>query len=198
MNQDALERLRNRAKPTVQSRDLSTIPSVSKNEESSQNQKHEAPLIQDEGVAKEAESFADDRHNFVDISDSSNHDVKISTTTDVSKTSPLAIPAQDELSSSSMDIKTKQSTIRLEQKLSQKLSQKCQEEEISREVFLEALFVYFENHKSIQSKVLAEARKRDRQRQKIANYRRARSMIERFGKDAGLEGASSPPAVRNE
>ena len=82
-----------------------------------------------------------------------------------------------------MDLKTKQSTIRLEQELSQKISHKCQSEEISREVLIEALFVYFENHKSIQSKVLAEARKRDKQRQKIANYRRAKSMIERFGNE---------------
>ena len=165
MNQDALERLRNRAKPTVQSRDLSTIPSVSKNEETSNRE-------------------ASVTFNTVkDISDSSNQDSEISTIADVEAVSQPSKLASNELSSSSMDIKTKQSTIRLEQKLSQRLSQQCQEEEISREVFLEALFVYFENHKSIQSKVLQEARKRDRQRQKIANYRRAKSMIERFGSE---------------
>ena len=165
MNQDALERLRNRAKPTVQSRDLSTIPPVSKNEETSHCEA----------------SVTFDTVN--DISDSSNQDSEISTITDVEAISQPSKPASNELSSSSMDIKTKQSTIRLEQKLSQRLSQQCQEEEISREVFLEALFVYFENHKSIQSKVLQEARKRDKQRQKIANYRRAKSMIERFGSE---------------
>ena len=165
MNQDALERLRNRAKPTVQSRDLSTIPSVSKNEEIS-NREASVTI-----------------NTVKDISDSSNQDSEISTITDVEAVSQPSKLASNELSSSSMDIKTKQSTIRLEQKLSQRLSQQCQEEEISREVFLEALFVYFENHKSIQSKVLQEARKRDKQRQKIANYRRAKSMIERFGSE---------------
>ena len=165
MNQDALERLRNRAKPTVQSRDLSTIPSVNKNEEISNR---EASV-----------TFSTVKN----ISDSSNQDSEISTIADVEAVSQPSKLASNELSSSSMDIKTKQSTIRLEQKLSQRLSQQCQEEEISREVFLEALFVYFENHKSIQSKVLQEARKRDRQRQKIANYRRAKSMIERFGSE---------------
>ncbi len=165
MNQDALERLRNRAKPTVQSRDLSTIPSVSKNEEISNR---EASVT---------------TNTVKDISDSSNQDLEISTIADVEAVSQPSKLASNELSSSSMDIKTKQSTIRLEQKLSQRLSQQCQEEEISREVFLEALFVYFENHKSIQSKVLQEARKRDKQRQKIANYRRAKSMIERFGSE---------------
>ena len=163
MNQDALERLRNRAKPTVQSRDLSTIPSVSKNEEISNRET--------------SVTF----NTVKDISNSSNQDSEISTISDVEAVSQPSKLASNELSSSSMDIKTKQSTIRLEQKLSQRLSQQCQEEEISREVFLEALFVYFENHKSIQSKVLQEARKRDKQRQKIANYRRAKSMIERFG-----------------
>jgi hypothetical protein len=157
MNQDALERLRNRAKPTVENRDLSPIPSVSNNQETS--------LALDAVIALE---------------NSSNQDIKISTTTDVEQASQLSEPASDSLLKSSMDIKTKQSTVRLEQKLSQRLSQQCQNEEVSREVFLEALFVYFENHKSIQSKVLQEARKRDRQRQKIANYRRAKSMIKRF------------------
>ena len=165
MNQDALERLRNRAKPTVQSRDLSTIPSVSKNEETS-NREASVTI-----------------NTVKDISDSSNQDSEISTIADVEAVSQPSKLASNELSSSSMDIKTKQSTIRLEQKLSQRLSQQCQEEEISREVFLEALFVYFENHKSIQTKVLQEARKRDKQRQKIANYRRAKSMIERFGSE---------------
>jgi len=165
MNQDALERLRNKAKPTVQSRDLSTIPSVSNDEQSSLGK---PPVNQ--GTA-------------IDISDSGNQDIEISTSIDVNKTSPSSVPAFNGLSSSSMELKTKQSTIRLEQELSQKISQKCQSEEISREVFLEALYVYFENHKSIQSKVLQEARKRDKQRQKIANYRRAKSMIERFGSE---------------
>ena len=159
MNQDALERLRNRAKPTVQSRDLSTVSFHSSNEQSPSDELTVTP-------------------NSPDISNSKSLDVGISTAKDAN-----TIPAGGELPSSSMNLKTKQSTIRLEQELSQKLSQKCQSEEISREVFLEALFVYFENHKSIQSKVLQEARKRDQQRQKIANYRRAKSMIERFGSD---------------
>lgn len=165
MNQDALERLRNKAKPTVQSRDLSTIPSVINDEQS---------LISKPSL---------DRGTTIDIPDSSNQDTKISTTIDANTTSPPSVPIPNGLFSSSMDLKTKQSTIRLEKELSQKISQKCQSEEISREVLIEALFVYFEDHKSIQSKVLLEARKRDKQRQKIANYRRAKSMIERFGSE---------------
>jgi hypothetical protein len=160
MNQDALERLRNRAKPTVENRDSSPMPALN-NPETFEGQK----------------SLAID--NGLDISDSSNQEFKISTVIDVEQSESNS----NRLSSSSMDLKTKQSTVRLEQKLSQRLSQFCLQEEVSREVLIEALFVYFENHKSMQPKVLQEARKRDQQRQKIANYRRAKSMIERFGLD---------------
>jgi uncharacterized protein (DUF2336 family) len=73
--------------------------------------------------------------------------------------------------------------VRLEKNLTQRINQVCQSEEISREVLFESLFLYFETHNSAQNKVLTEARKRDRNRQKIANYRRAKSMIEPFGKD---------------
>ncbi|MEO0014185.1 MAG: hypothetical protein RLZZ535_2574, partial [Cyanobacteriota bacterium] len=61
MNQDALERLRNRAKPTVENRDSSTIPAFSHNQETFEGQ----------------ESLANN-HN-IDISNSSNQDFKIST-----------------------------------------------------------------------------------------------------------------------
>ena len=164
INQDALERLRNRAKPIVQSRDLSIIPSVGSDEQSSE------------------EEFPANKSSNINISSSSKPDVEISTSIDSNTILPSSVPAPND-NLSSMNLETKQSTIRLEKELSQKISHKCQLEEISREVFLEALFVYFESHKSMQSKVLQEARKRDKQRQKIANYRRAKSMIERFGSD---------------
>ena len=180
MNQDALERLRNKAKPTVPHRDLSTIPNSTDNDESLSRPNS---VILDEAATTNEADTAGDQAKTVDLLDSRNQDVEISAITDAVRKSPLPVSTLNNLSSSSMDLKTKQSTIRLEQKLSQELSRKCQEEEISREVFIEALFVYFKNHQSIRSKVLAEARKRDRQRQKIANYRRAKSMIERFGNE---------------
>jgi hypothetical protein len=167
MNQDALERLRNKAKPTVENRDSSTIPALSNNQETTQA--HESLTIS----------------RYTDSSNSSNQDFQISTLIDAeqSKPNPTAIADSNPLIKSSMDLKTKQSTVRLEQQLSQRLSELCLQQQVSREVFLEALFLYYENHKSIQSKVLQEARKRDQQRQTIANYRRAKSMIERFGLD---------------
>lgn len=167
MNQDALERLRNKVKPTVENRDSSTIPTPSNNQETF-DVDGSLTINRDIGISK-----------------SSNQDFQISTLIDVdqSEHNLTAIADSNRLMKSSMDLKTKQSTVRLEQQLSQRLSELCLQQQVSREVFLEALFVYFENHKSIQSKVLHEARKRDQQRQTIANYRRAKSMIERFGLD---------------
>lgn len=166
MNQDALERLRNKVKPTVENRDSPTIPALTNSQETSDV--HGSLTIS----------------HYTDSSNSSNQDLQISTLIDIdqSELNPTAISDSNSLKSS-MDLKTKQSTVRLEQQLSQRLSELCLSQQVSREVFLEALFLYFENHQSIQSKVLHEARKRDRQRQKIANFRRAKSMIERFGLD---------------
>jgi hypothetical protein len=195
MNQDALERLRNRVKPTVESRDLSSIPSVNNHQDLDNDEASLTKSKQASQFHSGVSSTFDAQNN---IANSSNQDIEISTsknrgrvknasltdrrrsTLDLEKLSSSSKSVGDEFDLSSMDIETKQSTVRLEKKLSQRLTQQCQSEEISREVFLEALFVYFENHKSMQSKVLQEARKRDGQRQKLANYRRAKSMIERF------------------
>lgn len=128
MSEDALERLRNRPRPAVETRDL--------------------PLISPESAQNS--------------------------------------PSQDleqETTSSWANMETKQSTVRLEKNLTQRINQLCQSEEISREVLFESLFLYFEAHNSAQNKILTEARKRDRQRQELANYRRAKSMIKRFGRD---------------
>lgn len=146
MSQDALERLRNKAKLTVTNREL---PTSTSNEINTQLN--------------------------TDVLDSSNQDVEIS------KLSRSATAESTESDLPSAKLETKQSTIRLEKGLSQRLTSYCQQEEISREVFLEALFVQFEKNQALQSKVLKEARQRDDKRRKIANYRRAKSMIEKFG-----------------
>ncbi|MEM6613634.1 MAG: hypothetical protein AAF652_15525 [Cyanobacteria bacterium P01_C01_bin.72] len=145
MTNDALERLRNRKKPKVESRDLA-----------------EALPTSDSLTA------------------SNNLDVEISTQTDISKSSSL-LPNQNEQNAGEIDFATKQTTIRLEKQILQRICQVCQESEISREVLLEALFVNFENQQSVQPKVIKEARKRDERRKEIANQRRAKSMIKRYG-----------------
>lgn len=156
MTNDALERLRNKAKPKVESRDL-TVSNF-----------NIAP--QD---SKTAVTTTDDS-----LAASSNRDVEISQSVDIS-TSRLS--NQNEQSNAQTDFATKQTTIRLEKQILHKISQVCQESEISREVLLEALFVNFENNKSVRSKIIKEAQKRDERRKEIANQRRAKSMIQRYG-----------------
>ena len=146
MTNDALERLRNREKPKVESRDLAP-----------------ASVKSDSLVS------------------SSNQLVEISTQTDVSKSSSLLPNQILEQNAGEINFATKQTTIRLEKQILQRISQVCQEKQISREVLLEALFVNFENQQSVQLKVIKEARKRDERRKEIANQRRAKSMIKRYG-----------------
>ena len=146
MTNDALERLRNREKPKVESRDLAEAMPTSNS-----------------------------------LTPSNNLDVEISTPTDISKSSSLLPNQILEQNAGEIDFATKQTTIRLEKQILQRISQVCQESEISREVLLEALFVNFENHKSIRPKIIKEARKRDERRKEIANQRRAKSMIKRYG-----------------
>lgn len=76
---------------------------------------------------------------------------------------------------------TKQSTLRLEAQLSDRLSAVCRDNGISREVFIEALFQYYESNPQEWQAILTEAKSRGEQRQQVANFRRAQSMMERFG-----------------
>jgi len=77
-------------------------------------------------------------------------------------------------------IQTKQSTLRLEAELSDRLSGVCRENGISREVLLEALFHYYEKDQQAWQAILLEAKERAEKRLKIANFRRAQSMMQRF------------------
>ncbi len=78
-------------------------------------------------------------------------------------------------------LQTKQSTLRLEAELSDRLQAVCRENGISREVLLEGLFEYYESTPSARSEIIASAKRRGQQRQQVANFRRAQSMMERFG-----------------
>ena len=80
-----------------------------------------------------------------------------------------------------LDLKTKASTLRLEEKIATELTQLCKEEGISREVMVEAMFLYCQDHPSVLEAVLEEARIRNEQRQEISNRKRARTMMKRFG-----------------
>jgi hypothetical protein len=76
---------------------------------------------------------------------------------------------------------TKQSTLRLEASLSQRLSEVCQDNGLSREVLIEALFEHYSNDPEAWQAILAEAKRRGERRMQMANLKRAKSMMQRFG-----------------
>ena len=81
----------------------------------------------------------------------------------------------------SLQTVSKQSTIRLEAETSDRLQEACRLNGLSREVLIEALFLYCEADTSVWQAVVSEAKKRAEHRQQIANLRRAHSMMQKFG-----------------
>lgn len=141
MSNDALERIKQRQRPSVPTRDLSMI----------------------------SES--------VDISISSDLD----TENNISLNSVLPSSTKERKSGAITSIHTKQTTIRLEIKVSERLSSICRANDLSREVFLEALFEHYEIDPDAWKKILGEAKTKGEQRQNLANLKRAQSMMQRFG-----------------
>src|SRR4028118_1122908 len=138
MSNDALERLKNRQRPSVPSRDTSLSPSV----DISTSGYQESPSV--------------------DISTSGYQENQVS----------RQEPEQ---------LLTKQSTLRLEASLSQRLSEVCQNNGISREVLIEALFEHYSNDPEAWQAILTEAKRRGERRMQMANLKRAKSMMQRFG-----------------
>lgn len=148
---DALERLKSRNRPTVPTRDASLIPTT--------------PVAPPSTV-----SFDIQTSRYPDSQTS------ISPASTGPDSRPQAIPTAAE-----PQLQTKQSTMRLEQGLSDRLQETCRDNSISREVLIEALFEYGESHPEIMEAVLVAARSKHEQRQQIANQKRAKSMMEKFG-----------------
>ena len=136
MGDDALERLKKRARPTVPSRDASLI-STSPDTSTSRNQNLQTSTPQAPQISTPAESV--------------------------------------------QPLKTKQTTMRLEQEMSDRLQDICRDNGISREVLIEAMFEHCEAEPAVLKAVLAEANRKNEHRQQIANQRRAQSMMKRFG-----------------
>lgn len=135
---DALERLKNRNRPTVPNRDASLLS---------------APASVDTSISRNLEP-------------------------QVSTHSAFQSPIVQEIVPS---LQTKQSTLRLEQGVSDRLQEVCRDNGLCREVLIEAMFEFCEQHPEALESVLVEARTKNEQRQQIANQKRAKSMMERFG-----------------
>ena len=107
-----------------------------------------------------------------------------------SRDASLSSPSQDISTSRYQDTQisgkqpeqllTKQSTLRLEASLSQRLSEVCQDNGLSREVLIEALFEHYSNDSEAWQAILAEAKRRGERRMQMANLKRAKSMMQRF------------------
>lgn len=78
-------------------------------------------------------------------------------------------------------LQTKQSTLRLEVGVSDRLQDVCRDKGLCREVLIEAMFEYCEQHPEALQAVLAVASTKHDQRQQVANQKRAKSMMQRFG-----------------
>lgn len=141
MSNDALERIKQRQRPSVPVRDLS--------------------LISDS----------------IDTSISSN----LESESDISLSSVIPSSIKGQKLGAINSIKTKQTTIRLEVKVSERLSSICRANDLSREVFIEALFEHYEGDTDAWNKILIEAKIKGEQRQNLANLKRAHSMMQRFG-----------------
>ena len=205
---DALERLKNRTRPTVHSRDTSlnsATPdiSISRNLDSKIAEAGESfsaqpldinpshPIMPENSVAPEV--FIPKSRG---ISTSRNRDAQIardvepikSSSRKVEKSTDSAItlsrlpePATAGNLIAETELQTKQSTLRLEQGVSDRLQQLCREHSICREVLIEALFEMSETDPTLLAVVLAQAQAKNDHRQQLANQRRAQSMMQRFG-----------------
>jgi translation initiation factor 2 beta subunit (eIF-2beta)/eIF-5 len=113
-----------------------------------------------------------------DISTSRYQDTEIprNQDTEISRNSDTEISGKP-----SEQLLTKQSTLRLEASLSQHLSEVCQDNGLSREVLIEALFEHYSNDPEAWQAILAEAKRRGERRMQMANLKRAKSMMQRFG-----------------
>lgn len=144
MSSDALERLKNRVKPRVESREVALSPPKTETGLGESN-----PLATKTGGSTETERV-------------------------------IEIEREKTSKEKELKLETKQSTFRLEKSLATRLNQECQNQAISREVLIEALFSHYEQNSAVQRKILPEAQKRHQQRTELANYRRAKSMMKKF------------------
>lgn len=79
------------------------------------------------------------------------------------------------------ELRVKRSTFRLEAGLINRLHRLCQNRGISREVMIESMFEYMEQSPEALEQVVREAEVKNAHRQRIANQKRAKAMIEKFG-----------------
>ena len=119
----------------------------------------------------------------IDASVSKNADIVVSNNLDnvISSSADIPTSRQPDIDKpTEPELQTKQTTLRLEAGISDRLMVVTRSSGISREVLIEALFEHYEADPQAWGEILAEAKKRAEQRTKLANIKRAKSMMQRF------------------
>jgi hypothetical protein len=93
----------------------------------------------------------------------------------------LEVVQSNTLSKLPKSFATKQTTIRLESKIMERLTKLCTRHGLSREVLLEALFEHYETDDDALSFIIEQAKAKADLRQAIANRKRAKTMMDKFG-----------------
>jgi hypothetical protein len=105
---------------------------------------------------------------FDDTKDNSSHDSQTSLSQDIQ--TGLTVD----------DFETVRNTIRIDSTVDEPLRRLCHDERITKETWLEAAYLYLSDHPDELAGVVRVARERLEQRKAIADYKRAKTMQERF------------------
>jgi predicted DNA-binding protein len=93
----------------------------------------------------------------------------------------LDIQTSRHLNLKKQNSKTKRSTFRLEAEVLDRMQTLCRRQSICREVLVEAMYEYIEDHPEAMNEVLVAANKKNEYRQQLANRKRAETMMNKFG-----------------
>ena len=165
---DALERLKRKNRPKVTPRNTQ----VERGSEDIQTHRHTGSETHENAAIAGARTADVEGHSL-----SRDKDVQVSRHIDSqarSISSPNSFADVEEL-------EVKRSTFRMEVGLIGRLHRLCQDNGISREVMIESMFEYVEKNPDALDQVIEVAKSKNEYRQQLANRKRAKSMIEKFG-----------------
>lgn len=176
---DALDRIRQRTKPKVPPRDASLI-SLASQKIDIQTSRHTDVSSTESGEDSSSLDIQTLRHT--DVPNPESHE-------DGSIYPPVLESRHIDIQTSkSLEdaLPTKRSTFRLEVHLIDRLHTFSRRHGLSREVLIEAMYEYMEEHPEAMDHVVAQAKTKHDHRQQLANRKRAESMMSKFGGGQGL------------
>lgn len=175
MSDDLLKNIRTKIKPAVQNREASLNSAILDNSQSINTEIHKSENQDNlNSVSLDTSTSGILENEIPENLGSENYG-------DVESGAKAQALEQVSTKQAEQELEVKQSTLRLEAGVSERLQALCREKGICREVLIEAMFEYCEINSKALSKILESAKKKNENRQKIANRRRAKSMIQKFG-----------------